>query len=58
MDTTVTLTQIDVHSNDGKNYKNIYKGYNAFYTVSLKEKTDKLYSQRSFQKDISGRRGL
>jgi hypothetical protein len=56
MDTTVTLTQIDVHSNDGKNYKNIYKGYNAFYTVSLKDKDGqvvftKKFSKKTFQEE-------
>ncbi len=50
MDTTVTLTQIDVHSNDGKNYKNIYKGYNAFYTVSLKDKNGQVVFKKEFSK--------
>jgi uncharacterized protein YcfL len=50
MDTTVTLTQTDIHSNDGKNYKSIYKGYNAFYSVSLKDKNGQIVFKKEFSK--------
>lgn len=50
IDTTLTLSQIDIYSTNGKNYKTIYKGYNAFYSVSLKDKNGHVVFVKDFSK--------
>ncbi|MBO9702748.1 MAG: hypothetical protein J7604_21225 [Sporocytophaga sp.] len=55
IDTSETLTQIDVYSSNGKNYKDIFRGYNAYYTVSLKDSNrHTIFSKKFLKKEFGG----
>lgn len=51
LDTTKKLVVIERYSKKGKNYKDIYRGYNAIYNITLRNNTSKIVFSKTLTKN-------